>query len=242
MKKGGSQLVVAIVCALLGFLLTYQFKLLNEENSTTTNNTDVIAEVEALKKEKEELLNTNKTLSDELKKLEEAAAKEGELEQEIKKQLDLARMRLGTIDVKGSGVEITITPKSDLFANNSNDLIRDINENDIVYLINLLWYARSEAISINDIRITPQMGIRNSGTDIWLGNATKISPKDPIVIKVIGNKSLITKGLEFGDAMKYGGLAYYDISYVEKDELIIEKSTQTINNEYLLPVKEGDAQ
>ena len=78
MKKIGSQILVAIVCALLGFLLTYQFKLLTDKNKENVieNNSDILLEIENLKKEKKELEETNMSLSEELKKLEEAAAKE----------------------------------------------------------------------------------------------------------------------------------------------------------------------
>lgn len=64
MKKIISQLVVAIVCAILGFLLTYQFKMLRlqEDAKSTAQNQDILYQIEALKKEKEELSETNKTL------------------------------------------------------------------------------------------------------------------------------------------------------------------------------------
>ena len=51
-----------------------------------------------------------------------------------------------------------------------------------------MWYSRAEAISINDFRITPQTGIVLSGNLIKIGSAGQISPKEKIVIKVIGDK------------------------------------------------------
>lgn len=97
MKRATSQIFIAIVCALLGFLLAHQFKLLNERNKSNieSQNLNINAEIEALKKEKEELIKSNSSLSEELKQLEETASKEGEVEAEIKKQLDNARMNLG---------------------------------------------------------------------------------------------------------------------------------------------------
>ena len=90
MKKIISQLVVALVCGLLGFLLTYQFKVLNKSKNENLpyDQTDIISEIENLKKEKEELTNANVALLEEVKELEESAAKEGEIEGEIKKKLD----------------------------------------------------------------------------------------------------------------------------------------------------------
>lgn len=239
MKKVGSQLVVAGVCALLGFLLAYQFKLLNKTSGQGEYTSDIIEEVDALKREKEELIQQNKKISDELKALEDAAAKEGEVEKEIKKQLHTARMRLGLVDVKGPGVEIVIKPKTTIFGT-TTDSTKDLGENEIVYLVNLLWYARSEAISVNGIRVTPQMGIKDSGGKIWIGNAAQISPKDKIVIKAIGNKTIIEKALEFPETTNYRNLASYDLQYTTKDEIIIEKSNVSPTSDYITPIEEGE--
>ena len=60
MKKYISQIFVGIVCALLGFLLTYQYKVLSKEANGSNqygDTTDLLGEIESLKKEKEELSN-----------------------------------------------------------------------------------------------------------------------------------------------------------------------------------------
>ncbi|NRZ54990.1 uncharacterized protein YlxW (UPF0749 family) [Clostridium beijerinckii] len=165
MKISRSQLFIAIVCGLLGFLLAYQFKVLSNKNieSKISNydKNDIISEVESLKKEKEELASTNSKLSDQLKQMEETAAKNGDMGQDIKNQLDEARMHLGIVDVKGQGIVLTITPKTSIFGSTTNDSSRDLGEDELVHIVNLLWYSGAEAISINDIRITPQTGIKN---------------------------------------------------------------------------------
>ena len=52
MRKIISQFVVALVCAILGFLLTYQFKALNskEKVNATAQNQDILAQIEVLQK------------------------------------------------------------------------------------------------------------------------------------------------------------------------------------------------
>ena len=187
MKISKSQIFVALVCALLGFLLAYQFKVLSNKNTGNISGFDqnsIISEVETLRKEKEELSATNSKLSEELKKLEEVATKDGNVNKEIKSQLDDARMHLGVVDVKGPGIVITITPKTSIFNSNSIDTSRDLGEDEIIHLVNLLWYSGAEAISINDIRITPQTGIKTAGNGISIGSVGRIYPKEKIVIKV----------------------------------------------------------
>ncbi|VYU63065.1 DUF881 domain-containing protein [Clostridium tertium] len=237
MKKVTSQIFVAIVCALLGFLLAHQFKLLNEKNKVNipNQNLDIVSEIESLKKEKEALVNANNSLSEELKKLEETAAAEGAVEAEIKKQLDNARMNLGLLDVKGPGITITLTPKSNIFGTNS-DSFSPVSEDEIVHIVNSLRFVKAEAISVNDIRVTPQSGIKNSGTSIWVGTEGKVDPKSKIVIKAIGDPKVLNAAATFVGTLDYGSLLNYEHEIKESDEIIINKTTQSLKNEYTKPV------
>lgn len=243
MKKSTSQISIAIVCALLGFLLAYQFKLLNKNNESKIENynkSDVIAELDSLKKEKEGLQNKNNSLSEELKKLEEAASKEGNVGKEIKNQLDSARMHLGLVDVKGPGVTIKITPKTSIFGSSTDDMGRSITEEELIHIINLLWYSKAEAISINGYRITPQTGIKNSSNYIWIGTAGKVSPKEPITIKAIGDKARLNVGLNFPGSLDFGALQNYNCEVEQSDNIVIDKTTQTIKSDYLKPVEKKE--
>ena len=233
MKRVASQLVVAVVCGFLGFLLTYQFKLLNTKDELTNSyeNSDILQEVESLKKEKEELEEANATLNEEIKALEDKATSEGELEAEIKKKLDNARMQLGLVDVKGPGIIITLTPKTSIFGTNTSDSVRTITEDELVYLVNTLWYSRAEAISINDIRITPQTGIKNAGSSISIGSAGRVDPSSEIVIKVIGDKSKLNVGVSYGGSLETGALKNYTNDVKSSDEITIIKTTQTLRSD-----------
>lgn len=234
-----SQIVVAIVCSLLGFLLTYQFKLLNakEDNNNNYQNSDILSEVNKLKSEREELQEANLSLSEELKKLEEAAAEEGEIEAEIKKLLDNARMNLGLLDVKGPGIIITLSPKAAIFGSNTTEGSRSISEEELVHIVNLLWYSRAEAISINDIRITPQTGIKTAGNDISIGSSGRVYPNDKIVIKVIGDKKNLNVGVSFAGSLEFGALKNYNNEVKQSDEIIINKTTQSLSSEFIKPVQ-----
>ena len=239
MKK---QIFVAVVCALLGFLLAYQFKMLAKKDGTdgNINNTDIISEVESLKKEKEELASTNSKLTEEIKKLEESATENGKVDLEVKKALDNARIQLGTVDVKGPGIIVTIKPKTPIFSN-ATDTSVDLGSAELVHLVNTLWYARAEAISINDYRVTAQTGIMNSsGTSIiWIGTSgRKVSPKETIVIKAIGDKTKLNVALDFPGALKFGALDNYDVTYKVVDDIFIEKTTESYRTDFITPVKE----
>lgn len=240
MKRSKSQLAIAIVCAFLGFLLTYQFKILSNKNNKVINSYDkneILSEIENLKKEKEELIKTNTSLSEELKALEESAAKDGDLNKDIKTQLDTARMHLGIVEVQGPGIVITITPKTSIFESNPSDTSRDLGEDELVHIVNFLWYGGAEAISINDIRITPQTGIKIAGNSVAIGSTGRVYPKDKIVIKAIGNKSKLDVAASYPGSLDYNALQSYNCEVKTSDDIVIVKTTQTPKSEFIKQVK-----
>ena len=239
MKKVLSQLVVAVVCAFLGFLLTYQFKQLSVANSGDIDydSADILSEIEILKKEKEDLQKNNEILSEELKKLEDAAAKEGEVEGEIKKQLDNARMQIGLLDVKGPGVIITLALKNSVFGTNGTQTVNTVSEEEIINLINSLWYAGAEAISINEMRITPQTGIKMAGSSISIGSAGRVDPNSEIIIKAIGDKNKLNLAVNFPGVLDYGALKSYSSDVKQIDDITVVKTTQSLRYEYIKPIQ-----
>ena len=214
MKKVLSQVVVAVVCAFLGFLLTYQFKQLSIANSGNIDydSADILSEIETLKKEKEDL-------------------------QKIKKQLDNARMQIGLLDVKGPGIVITLTLKNSVFGANGTQTVNTVSEEEIINIINSLWYAGAEAISINEMRITPQTGIKMAGSSISIGSAGRVDPNSEIVIKAIGDKSKLNLAVNFPGVLDYGALKSYNNDIKQMDDITIVKTTQSLRYEYIKPVQ-----
>lgn len=243
MRKHISQIAVAVVCAMLGFLLAYQYKELALKNTSEASYTSnqILQEIDSLKKEKEELISVNAELNTKLKNYENSASEEGNLEQDIKNQLDTARKQLGLLSVKGPGLKITMSLKSNLFGSTSPDSSRYITDEGLVSLVNTLWFSRAEAISINGYRITPQTGIKVSGNYIWIGSAGRIIPSEDIVISAIGDMKKIKAGLEF-QSFSYGNYSNYDVDIKEMDEIIIDKTNQSLKSEFITAVEDKEAE
>lgn len=240
MKKITSQLTVAVVCGLLGFMLTYQFQLLSKEEKQISgdnyNNTQITVELEQLKKAKTDLEKNNNDLMAQLKKYEDTATNSSDITKEIKNQLDNTRVLLGYTDVEGPGVIIYIEPAEDLF---STDVKRQVlTHSDLAYLINELNFAGAEAISVNESRITNQTGMRISNGDNYiLVNEDKVSPSAKITIKAIGNKVNLASSLDFTGTLTYGNLGFYNIYYEKSDNIRIPKYNKVYKDDYLQPVK-----
>lgn len=238
MKKLSSQLTVAIVCCILGFMLAYQFRILNKSSNIQNvpqNNTDLTVELEQYKKQKDELQKNVNDLQAKLKVYEDSAANKSDETKTLLDDLENSRMLAGMNDVQGQGVIFYFYPNTIL----GNDLTADrISDKHLVYVVNELIAAGAEAISINDIRLTPRTGIRNAGNYI-LVNEERISPLDTITIKAIGDKSLLYGALAFpGVLSDFTNIGTY--KYYKQDNIIVSKNkyNKSLKFEFAKPVKQ----
>lgn len=238
MRRVKSQVGVAVVCAILGFMVAYQFKVLMKQdkallNTNNKNSTDVTVEIEQYKKQKQELETKVDDLQNQVKNYEKAAAGKSDATKNMLKELEDTRILTGTTDVSGQGITIYLTPDSKIFGNNIEDHITDKH---LVYLVNELRFAGAEAISINDIRVVSRTGIRNAGNYILI-NDEKISPSRRIVIQAVGDKNLLYSAMSFPEVFSdFKGLS--DVKFEKADNIKINKYNKTYKFEYAKPVKE----
>lgn len=237
MSKANAQISVAVVCCILGFMLTHQFKMLMKQdktlNLTNKNSTDVTVEIEQYKKQKQELEVKVDDLQNQVKNYEKAAAGKSDATKNLLKELEDTRILTGTTDVKGPGIIIYLTPDSRLFTNSMEEHITDKH---LVYLVNELKFAGAEAISINDIRIVSRTGIRTAGNYILI-NDEKISPSSRIVIQAIGDKNLLYGDMSFPEVFNdFKGLC--DVKFEKADSITIKKYNKNYKFEYAKPVQQ----
>lgn len=239
MKKLSSQITVALVCCILGFMLAYQFRILNKRSSipnVSQSNTDLTVEIEQLKKSKDDLQNSVNDLQGKLKVYEDSAANKSDETKTLLADLQNSRMLAGIMDVQGPGVILYLTPNT---TGLGNDLTADrITDKHLVYVVNELIAAGAEAVSINDIRLTPRTGIRNAGNYI-LVNEERVSPLDRITIKAIGDKDLLLSALAFpGVLSDFNTLCTY--KYEKSDNIVINKNkyNKSMKFDFAKPVKQ----
>ncbi|MCY6483719.1 DUF881 domain-containing protein [Clostridium aestuarii] len=236
MRKICSQISVAIVCILLGFMITYQLKAVINENKNSdrdTNAAQITLEIEQLKKQKDSMEEKINELQIQIKDYERAAANNDEMTKQIVRKLEDTRILTGSVDVEGEGVTLYITPQNDFFGNSTEGPA--ITDSDLVRIVNELNAADAEAISINDIRITSRTGIRNASNYITI-NEERISPYNRITIKAIGDKNKLKNALEFPGVLDVG-FAGCDIKYDFIDKLEIHKYNKNFGFKYAKPIK-----
>ncbi|GAA0121362.1 MAG: DUF881 domain-containing protein [Clostridium argentinense] len=237
MKKFSYQITIALIFLLLGYMLTTQISTINKqtisENEEKTN-PEIIIENEHLRKQKEELEKEINELNGKAKEFEEAAAGRTEESKLLLQELQQTRLQTGSVDVKGEGITIYITPKKNLFANDIK--YRPMTGENLLGIVNELNAADAEAISINDIRLTSRSGIRDGGDNIIINNE-RISPQQRVVIKAIGNKKLLEQAVNFPGAIPDGLLKLCDVDFQTSDEVIIKKTSVNPKFDYAKQVE-----
>lgn len=241
MKKHSSQIAVAIVCCILGFILTYQFKTLVKQEkefkiSSTTNkdSADITAEIEQYKKTKDEMEKKLNELQTQVSKYEADIAKGDSTSKSMVDELEKNRILLGTTDVQGGGITIYLNPETKAIG--STKTPDPIMDRDLVYIVNELTFAGAEAISINDLRITSRTGIRTSnGGNFIIINDERVSPQKRITIKAIGDKNLLYSGLTLPGVLSDFSTKC-EVKIEKNDSLKIPKYNRTYKVEYAKPV------
>jgi uncharacterized protein YlxW (UPF0749 family) len=238
MKKISSQIAVALVCCILGFMLAYQFRLLSRQQtldkvSPQNSTTDVTVEVEQYKKQKEELQKNIDDLQGKLKNYEQAAASKSDETKGMLDELENLRLLIGTETAQGPGIILYIDPISGILGNDAGG--GQITDKHLIYIVNELVSAGAEAVSINDIRITPRTGITTSGNYVLVNN-DRVSPTERITIKVIGDKKLLAGTIDFPGVMTdFQNISKW--SFVQSDNIKINKYNSSTVFKYAKPIK-----
>jgi len=193
MKSIKAQVAIGIVCIILGFTITLQLKsvkqnyggsevlqrsdsLLKELNNQKDINADLLEQIMQMREEIESYRDETSESSDHAKVLSE--------------QLQKAELLAGMTAVEGPGVKVTMNDSKEASDKNPENYI--IHDDDIRKIINELYAAGAEAISINDDRLISTSAIRCIGPVVIVNN-NRYSP--PFVIKAIGNPETLIAAL-----------------------------------------------
>ena len=237
MKKFRAQLSIGLICILLGFMISYQFKMINKQSAVAepdTNTPEIITENEQLKKSEKDMQKKIDELDAKTREYESSSVGKDAQSKLIFKELQETRILTGGTEVEGQGMTIYITPKSNIFGSSSEDQL--INDTDLVHIVNELNAADAEAISINDIRLTSRSGIRNAGNAIII-NDERISYSKRITIKAIGKKDILESAINFPGAIPPQLNKDCDIKMEKSDKILVSKYNKTYEFEFAKPIE-----
>ena len=232
-KKGKltMTITIAIACFALAFVMSMQFKIVNQtditeiENMRETELRTELANWKAKYEETEAKYEETQTKIEEYKKTKQSNDEAGKL---VDTELEQVNMTLGKTDVQGEGIEVVLRETG-------NEEISKINADDLLVIVNALKLAGAEAISINEERIINMTDIANiNGTyDSFIKvNGQRILA--PYVIKAIGNQTYLESALlgngGYVDELKKIG---HDVSIEKVNKLEILKYIDEMKIKYM---------
>ena len=193
---------VGLAVFVLSAIIFMQFKLVSQtditsiENLTEAQLREELASIKEKYKEVETQYNENEKKIENYQTEDKSDTEKSEI---LQNELDQVSMVLGTVDVQGQGIIITIDDR-----NMEKDSIQYY---DLLYIVNSLKAAGAEAISINDHRVINTTDIVNLSSLFIKVNGERILA--PYVIKAIGNQTYLEGAL-------LGNGGYVDL--LEKNE------------------------
>ncbi len=181
-RSKGAQISIALVCLMLGIMMSVQYKTTTYYNATMVPERaeDLASQINTVTKEKKALEQKAESLSEQLKNVKNNE----QALQDLKKELQNAKQAVGMVPLEGPGIEIILNDNPNSLEPGANPNSYLIHDEDLLLVVNDLKVAGAEAISINDQRITAMSEIRCAGTLILI-NQVSIGP--PFVIRAIGN-------------------------------------------------------
>ena len=220
-------LSILVVTVLFISILLVQFKTVEEVNETDIENMRETELREQLSSWKIKYEETSQKLDDVNSKIDEYNQKiesNEESSELLDKELLQSKILLGTTDVSGEGIVITLEDTDE----------SSVNAYDLLELVNELREAGAEAISINDVRIIATTDI----VDI-MEKYILIKPKQrissPYTIKAIGNQTYLVSTLSlkntgYIDIHKHSGQS---IKVEKQKNVTIQKYTGNLEIQYM---------
>lgn len=199
MKKIISNILLAAVCAIIGVMVTFQFRVTSNSKSPSRGVGDLVKQVEELTKQRDELQKKTKEYEDKIDNYEKGIADESAVAKSMKAELDNAKKLSGLTDVEGPGIVMKLSPVADVLTGTVSKVIGE----DLMQIINELNSSGAEAISINDERYTSKTQMRDIGQGYVIKiNGTSFDPSQPFVIKAIGDANILEGAFKLPGGIK----------------------------------------
>lgn len=228
---------IGIACLALMLVMFMQFKVVRETDITSIENMRESELRVELSNWKEKYTGLNERYQETMQKIseyqneKESDEKTSEL---LQKELEQLNTALGKTDVEGEGIVIGITDKGGTQLS-EDEVVRAIDEEDLLIIVNELFAAGAEAISINDQRIVVTSDIfkLGDGDNAFLKvNGNRIL--SPYIIKAIGNQTYLESAIlgkgGHVDALKELG---HEISIDKAKKVKIDKYPNDISTKYI---------
>ena len=244
-KRRKITFILAIISAIIGVMLAVQVRSnLNPVHKESRS----IAELRtSLQKELEKHKNLLADISkySQLYYQYETALSEDESLSVMREELARNRKMAGLVPVEGKGVVLSIVDSPQYLQQSEDGHVSSfvtgsyVDDEDLRWLINILFANGAQAVSVNGHRIISTTAIRNVGDVIQIDTRT-IQP--PYELKALGEPEVLLSALKLEGVEEYFQLANKQVLAEKREDLIIPANQEQRTIRYMKPVKEkGDS-
>lgn len=239
MKHIKLQLSLALVCIVLGIMVTLQYRTVNQGIGPVSDYRarELASQLKKVREERDKLIVLKNQYEDQIREYEESASEGSITAKMLKQQLDNARILAGLEEVQGPGITVVVDDLK--FAEETQYPL--ITYSMLLEIVNELNAAGAEAIVINGQRVVSTTEIRQTG-GIHI-NINMVSYAPPFEIKVIGEPKTLEAALRLREGVVEKIEGYNIAVTITQEQLIkIPKYNGVMEKKYAKVVKEGDTQ
>ncbi|MGB9840321.1 DUF881 domain-containing protein [Thermovenabulum sp.] len=240
-EKLRANIMIAIICFILGFMLVTQFRSTEKSGSAITSLQrvqELTAQLKSLMDEKEKLQGEVKELRNRLTEYENSASKISGVTEAMKKELLRARMVAGLVEGYGPGITITLDDSNVPRQPGEDPNLFLIHDEDILKVVNELFAAGAEAVSVNGQRIIATTEIRCVGPTIII-NSIRMAP--PFTIDAIGDPEYLESSMKMrGGIIESLQVFGIQVSIKKQEKIYMPAYTGPIQFKYFVPEKAGE--
>lgn len=205
---------VTALCIVLGMVLALALKTQRQAASqgVPTSGPALQSAYRVLKQQNQQL---EKDLAEAKIQVEKLASRRISAGTAMQQMLDESKMLAGTVPVQGPGIVVTLQDSPKRPADARQEIIQDyiVHDRDIRDVVNELFAAGAEAISVNGQRLVATSSIRCVGP-VVLVNTTQVGA--PFVIKAIGNPEALESALKMPGGI-YDDLDAWDMITITRE-------------------------
>lgn len=239
MKHIKLQLSLALVCIVLGIMVTLQYRTVNQGIGPVSDYRarELASQLKKVREERDKLIVLKNQYEDKIREYENSASEGSITAKMLKQELDNARILAGLEAVQGPGITVVVDDLK--FAEETQYAL--ITYSMLLEIVNELNAAGAEAIAINGQRVVSTTEIRQTG-GIHI-NINMVSYAPPFEIKVIGEPKTLEAALRLREGVVEKIEGYNIAVTITQEQLIkIPKYNGVMEKKYAKVVKEGDTQ
>jgi uncharacterized protein YlxW (UPF0749 family) len=228
------QVTLGVALLGLGFLVAAQLAGEGPRiRYTTQERSPLVQTVQELQAQQESLKQQLLDVRSRIQELELQGKGSAAQVRDLNEQLQAARIAAGLVGLSGTGVVIQLEDSTQPVPAGANDADYLVNASDIRTVVEELWLAGAEAISVNGERVTSSTAIIDIGGSV-LANSAYLAP--PYQISAIGPSGLwetVSRREGFTDFLVARAEAFgIRVSFLEPDKVDVPAFAGTIGLRY----------